>query len=136
VYVFQDINGRYRHHFLSHSLISSGMLFSVGIIGIILKYEPRLIFFALLCTLTGALIARVFLLHIDYAGGVKRKHVIVGLAAIFVSGLLLAWTYKTSGTMVTPQFKGLVLPFLLASLLLTHLPFLVVHRMKRLNGQL
>jgi hypothetical protein len=135
MYIFKDINKKYPHHILSHSLLSSGMLLAIGIAGIVLAYEPTVVFLALLCTLVGGLVARVFLVHLDYTGGIRWKHLLTTVASIAVSAILLAWTYKSVGQMVEPQFRRLVLPFLLTNLLLMHLPFLIVHGVKCIKQQ-
>jgi hypothetical protein len=133
MYLFQDINKRYWHHFLGHRLLASGMILAIGVIGVALNYDPRIVFLALFLTLIGTLIGRVFLVQVDYTGGIKRKHAFITIVSIGLSAILIAWTYRTATQMAEPLFKRLVLPFLLANLSLTHLPFLIVHGVKRIQ---
>lgn len=135
MFVFEDLIKRYPLHVRNHYLLSGGFLLAVGIVGITFRQEPIIIYLALLGSLMSGLIARSFLLQIDYTGGVRPKHFVVGLLAVLVSAILLAWTYKSAVALAEPQFKRIVLPFILANLCLTYLPFLIVHGVKRSLNQ-
>lgn len=135
MYIFEDLNRRYPRHIRDHVLFSGGFLLLVGIFGFMLGPKPIVIYLALLYSLAGALIARVFLVQADYTGGVNRRHVAASLLCIIVSAVLLSWTYDNVVSMAEARFGRIVLPFLLANFCLMYLPFLIMHGVKRIRRQ-
>ena len=135
MYIFEDLNSRYPLHVRNQLILPGGLIFVVGIFGIVSDQKPMVVFLALLGCLVSGLITRVLFVQIDYTGGVRRKHVLTSFVALIACSILLYWTYEGVVLMTAPQFKRIVPPFLLMNFCLMYIPFLIVHGLKRINNQ-
>jgi FtsH-binding integral membrane protein len=130
---FDDLNQRYPLHVRDHNLFTGGFLLALGFIGFTINQRPVVIFLALLITLISGLAARILLIHFNYTGGVRSKHVITSIVGVVVSAILILFSHWNIEHSTSPDFKKIVLPFFMANFLLTYVPFIIIDVAKRIG---